>query len=253
MKRAVIGILISFLVVLFSAVSCRKALTADIELALTQTALAPYVATRVAAAQQTGEPADWDDLLTITPTNAVAGAIGFLPAARTPTPSSPTTQVRTTQPTATYSPGQPTLTRTPTAAFTSSPATTATEEPTEPTGPTEPPEPTPTLETGWEGEWIAYYGPESALISGSLDISQNGDAIFAIANLDGATMTLNGTLSSQGTIAGSYQYRGESGIFYWQLVSGQQIAGSVNDDLAFCAARYSSVRPQPCLLRSGFE
>lgn len=253
MKRTVITSIISILAVLLLAVSCRGALSTEIELALTQTALAPFAATRVAAAQRSAEPPNWDDLLTITPTDAVAGVIGNPRVTRTPASTRPAGQAGTPLPTITYAPGQPTWTRTPVPGVTTTPAATETEEPTEPPEPSESPEPTQTPESGWEGEWLAYYGPENATVSGSLDITLNGDAIFAIANLDGATMILNGTLSSQGYVVGAYQYRGGTGNFYWQMVSGRQFAGSTSNDLAFCAARYTADKPQTCLQRSGFE
>ena len=102
MKRAAIATFIPISVLLLLAVSCRGALTAEVELALTQTALAPYVATRVSAAPQTSVPLDWGDLLKITPTSQVVGALGILVPVVSPTPTPPPYQLRTPQPTPTY-------------------------------------------------------------------------------------------------------------------------------------------------------
>jgi len=107
-------------------VSCRGALTSEVSLALTQTALDPYVATKAAETPLPTEPLDWDDLLKITPTSAVAGALGILAPTITSTATPFIIQVNTARPTPTYPLNLFPPTRTPSLITTPNPLTTNT-------------------------------------------------------------------------------------------------------------------------------
>ncbi len=108
--------------------------------------------------------------------------------------------------------------------------------------------PSPTVQTGWEGEWTAYLAqPDGTYGSGTLIVTISGDSVIGVFDTAGITMNLEGSLQLDGIIAiGDYTLPAASGRFKWVIQEDSYIIGNINNERAFCAARGGSPQPDPC-------
>ena len=158
------------------------------------------------------------------------------------TPSSPVVILTPTVTSKSSTPQAATSTMAPTQSRTSTPTRTPT--PTATVALT----PSPTLQTGWDGEWTAYLAqPDGTYGSGTLIVTISGDSVIGVFDTAGITMNLEGSLQLDGIIAiGDYTLPAASGRFKWVIQEDSYIIGNINNERAFCAARGGSPQPDPC-------
>ena len=139
-----------------------------------------------------------------------------------------------------------TATLTPTQTRTSTPTLTATATPTKTATFTL----TPTLQTGWEGEWIIFIQlANGTYTSGTMILALNGTDVIATAILDGVEYNFEGDIYAEGKqITGPWQTDSNSGYFWWQLVSDAQFGGSQDLQYGICGARAGAEKPDPCFI-----
>ncbi len=157
--------------------------------------------------------------------SASSGTANILPLSATPTPANRATQ--TNQPGST-----PTATRQPTNVPLPSPSLTS----------------SPTLQTGWKGDWTFYldngYGQD---LTGTLNITLSGQEVLAAAVIDGSSYEFVGQLSADRTsIMGDYTSGTNTGWFYWVFISDSQFGGMLDNRYAFCASRNGAEKPGQC-------
>lgn len=107
---------------------------------------------------------------------------------------------------------------------------------------------TPTLQTGWGGEWTFYLDSGSGgYLTGALSITLDGDNVLGEAVINGSNYEFVGQLSADGTsIMGDYTNGTELGWFYWVFLSDSQFGGTLDNRFAFCASRNDAERPGQC-------
>ena len=108
--------------------------------------------------------------------------------------------------------------------------------------------PSPTLPTGWAGEWTAYLAQaDGTFLVGELTITLDGEVLSGEFNAQGSRLNLVGFLQEGGAHARG-DYSGFSGLGYFYLVSdpGSALVGNLDNKLAFCAARHGFAQPDPC-------
>lgn len=140
-------------------------------------------------------------------------------------------------------PGQPTNTRTPHPATQNPyPITSVTATRIAATTPS------PTIPTGWAGEWIAYLAQaDGSILVGELTITLDGEVFSGEFNAQGSRLNLIGILQEGGAHArGDYSGFSGYGTFYLVSVPGGTFVGSLDNELAFCAARQGFAKPEPC-------
>jgi len=175
---------------------------------------------------------------TATPTELLTtqGTAGTLPSDQTPTSPLVVLTPTATKKSATVQPTASTLA--PTQTRTSTPTRTATLTPT------------PTLQTGWEGEWIIYIQQANGTYtSGTMILALNGTEVIASANLDAIEYNFEGVNYAEGKqITGPWQTDSSSGYFWWMLVSDAQFGGSLDLQYGICGARAGAEKPDPCFI-----
>ena len=183
---------------------------------------------------------------TATPTELLTtqGTAGTLPSDQTPTSPLVVLTPTATKKSATVQPTASTLA--PTQTRTSTPTLTATATPTKTATLT----PTPTLQTGWEGEWIIYIQQANGTYtSGTMILALNGTEVIASANLDVIEYNFEGVNYAEGKqITGPWQTDSSSGYFWWMLVSDAQFGGSLDLQYGICGARAGAEKPDPCFI-----
>ncbi|MGI6740028.1 MAG: hypothetical protein ACOX7C_00865 [Brevefilum sp.] len=122
--------------------------------------------------------------------------------------------------------------------------TTSTPQPTTPSSFT----PTPTPQPGWTGDWIAYLEqPGGGFVVGKLVVSLSGEHVSAQFDQNGTIMNLDGSIYLvDDYVSGMYITSTNQGYFKWLKRSEGAFTGSINNELAFCAAREGLPQPQPC-------
>lgn len=153
-------------------------------------------------------------------------------------------------------PGQPTNTRTPHPA-TQNPypiaSVTTTRIATQPNQPTSTQTsiitPSPTPQTGWAGEWTAYYEKvDGSFSTGKLLVTLNGSDLTASLEMDGQILKYEGIIFNEGVFAtGNRIGGGSKDSFWWDLLPDGQFRGSYEHKFAFCGSRAGQSQPSPCL------
>ncbi len=153
-------------------------------------------------------------------------------------------------------PGQPTNTRT-SQQTTQNPypivSVTATRIATQPNQPTSTQTsvitPSPTPQTGWAGEWTAYYEKaDGSFSTGKLLVTLNGSDLTASLEMDGQILKYEGIIFNEGVFAtGNRIGGGSKDSFWWDLLPDGQFRGSYEHKFAFCGSRAGQSQPSPCL------
>lgn len=172
-----------------------------------------------------------------------------IPPETTPLVSFETTQTtgllaNVTQTRAVTQPNQLATTSTPT----KKPANTLTATTKPSNTPTATLTPSPTLQTGWAGEWVGYLQqPDGSYQSGLLIVKVYNNQIsaeFATGEID---MVLIGEISPDTQQAnGRYSQQGAEGWFLWKREGELTFRGTIDNRLAFCAAREGTDQPERC-------
>ena len=242
----------------------------------TATSIEPLV-TQGASLTLTPVEASASAPIVLTPTattkSATTQAASSTPAStqtRTPTATStkqPTgsttlapTQTLTSTPTSTKQPTgsatlAPTQTRTPTPTLTKQPTGSATQTRTSTSTltatatPTKTATLTPTLQIGWEGEWVTYFERvDGSIGEGTLEFSLQGTEMTAVMRLDNLDYLFDGIVFNDGKYAtGSWSGPDEQGNFWWDLLETGQFTGCHENHFAFCGSRPGLSQPSPCL------
>ncbi len=162
-----------------------------------------------------------------------------------PVPTSQTASTNTPVPTNTAI-----ATNAPTGTFTATATATATRTATATATATATQTLAPTLQTGWEGEWVIYLQQDNeTYISGTMNLALNGTEVIASAKLDGVEYNFEGINHADGEqISGPWQSDSSSGYFWWLLVSENQFGGSQDLQYGFCGARVGFEMPDPCFI-----
>lgn len=180
------------------------------------------------------------------------GASTTLPPVQTPTSSpivltptatsrSTTTQAATSTPGSSTSTPAPTQTRTTTPTKTTTMILTLTKTATLTL--------TPTLQTGWEGEWVFFVGQgDGPYKNANGIITLDGLLAEGSFTLDGVEFSFIADLSAdQQNLNGRYQWGAAEGWLAWLMdLNQQQFIGTLDNVYAFCAARPGMPKPDPC-------
>lgn len=107
---------------------------------------------------------------------------------------------------------------------------------------------TQSTQSEWEGVWVGYLQQaDGSYRSGPLIVKLNGSQISAVFIAGEIDMSLIGeVLPSNLQANGSYTLPSGEGWFYWVREGDQQFRGTVDNRLAFCAAREGTGQPDPC-------
>ncbi len=173
------------------------------------------------------------------------GASTTLPPVQTPTSSpivlTPTATSRSTTTQAATSTPAPTQTRTTTPTKTTTMILTLTKTATLTL--------TPTLQTGWEGEWVFFVGQgDGPYKNANGIITLDGLLAEGSFTLDGVEFSFIADLSAdQQNLNGRYQWGAAEGWLAWLMdLNQQQFIGTLDNVYAFCAARPGMPKPDPC-------
>lgn len=189
---------------------------------VTNTQGLPIIVTQTRAATQPNQPAK-----TATPTKKPATSTA------TATQKPATSTVTATQ--------KPSNTPTPTKTLTP----TATQEPSKTATLTL----APTLQSGWEGEWVTYFERLDGSIGvGTLEFTLQGTDMTAVMRLDNLDYLFDGIIFNVGKYAtGSWSSPNGQGYFWWNLQENGQFRGCHENHYAFCGSRSGIDQPSPCL------
>lgn len=185
-----------------------------------------------------------------------------LPATQRPSSTSVSAQVSTSYPvaqtnTSTAVPGTSTQAPTQTRTLTPTPTRTVSAPSTETATPSKTITPThtatqtltPTLQIGWEGEWVTYFERLDGSIGvGTLEFTLQGTDMTAVMSLDNLDYLFDGIVFNDGKYAtGSWSSPDGQGNFWWNLQENGQFRGCHENHYAFCGSRAGIDQPSPCL------
>ena len=108
--------------------------------------------------------------------------------------------------------------------------------------------PSPTVQTGWEGEWTAYVvQADGSILVGILTLTLSGDDVSGEYEVQGSLMSLEGSFQWEGDqVSGSYAGFSGNGFFKWIIREAGTFAGNLDNQRAFCGARAGLPQPAPC-------
>lgn len=100
----------------------------------------------------------------------------------------------------------------------------------------------------WEGVWVGYLQQaDGSYRSGPLVVTVNGSQISAVFVAGEVDMALEGELApDQSQANGRYTLPSGEGWFLWMREGNLQFRGTIDNRLAFCAAREGTGQPEPC-------